>query len=143
MITSANVRRKLNVERYDRLKELYEEDTSRIEKVLGDRFDSNINYRDYVRLRSITSRLAELTAFRKELKQLQEESPTVSRQFEIDKLDKQINSLKRNALDLSTDANFANAIYAMQIANSAIREYSPDKKQYKLKIAQVFFLRDF
>ena len=134
MITSANVRHKLNIERYDKLKELYEEDTSRIEKILGDRFDFNINYRDLVHLRSITSRLAELTAFRKELKQLQEASPTVSRQFEIDKLDKQINSLKRNALDLSTDASFANAIYAMQIANSAIREYSPDKKQYRLKV---------
>lgn len=134
MITSANVRRKLNIERYDKLKELYEEDTSRIEKVLGERFDYNVNYRDLVRLRTTTNKLAELTAFRKELKQLQEESPTVSRQFEIDKLDKQINSLKRNALDLSTDASFANAIYAMQIANSAIREYSPDRKQYKLKV---------
>ena len=134
MITSANVRRKLNIERYDKLKELYEEDTSRIEKVLGDRFDYNVNYRDLVRLRTTTNKLAELTAFRKELKQLQEESPTVSRQFEIDKLDKQINSLKRNTLDLSTDAGFTNAIYAMQIANSAIREYSPDKKQYRLKV---------
>ena len=134
MITSANVRRKLNIERYDKLKELYEEDTSRIEKVLGERFDYNVNYRDLVRLRTTTNKLAELVAFRKELKQLQEESPTVSRQFEIDKLDKQINSLKRNALDLSTDAGFANAIYAMQIANSAIREYSPDKKKYKLTV---------
>ena len=134
MITSANVRRKLNIERYDKLKELYEEDTSRIEKVLGERFDYNVNYRDLVRLRTTTNKLAELIAFRKELKQLQEESPTVSRQFEIDELDKQINSLKRNALDLSTDAGFANAIYAMQIANSAIREYSPDKKKYKLTV---------
>ena len=134
MITSANVRRKLNIERYDKLKELYEEDTSRIEKVLGERFDYNVNYRDLVRLRTTTNKLAELVAFRKELKQLQEESPTVSRQFEIDELDKQINSLKRNTLDLSTDAGFANAIYAMQIANSAIREYSPDKNKYKLAV---------
>lgn len=134
MITSANVRRKLNVEQYDKLKELYEEDTSRIEKVLGERFDNTINYRDLVRLRTTTSKLAELIAFRKELKQLQEESPTVSRQFEIDELDKQINSLKRNTLDLSTDAGFANAIYVMQIANSAIREYSPDRTQYKLSV---------
>ncbi len=134
MITSANVRRKLNVEQYDKLKELYEEDTSRIEDVLAERFDRNINYRELVKLRSTISKLAELIAFRKELKQLQEESPTVSRQFEIDELDKQINSLKRNTLDLSTDASFANAIYAMQIANSAIREYSADKKQYRLTV---------
>lgn len=134
MITSANVRRKLNVEQYDKLKELYEEDTSRIENVLGERFDRNINYRELVKLRSTISKLSELTAFRKELKQLQEESPTVSRQFEIDELDKKINSLKRNTLDLSTDASFANAIYAMQIANSAIREYSADKKNYRLTV---------
>ena len=134
MITSANVRRKLNVEQYDKLKELYEEDTSRIENVLGERFDRNINYRELVKLRSTISKLSELTAFRKELKQLQEESPTVSRQFEIDELDKKINSLKRNTLDLSTDASFANAIYAMQIANSAIREYSADKRKYRLTV---------
>lgn len=134
MITSANVRRKLNIEQYDKLKALYEEDTSRIEKILGEKIDKDVNYRDLVKLKATVNRLSELTAQRKELEQLQEESPTVGRQFNIDELDKQIKTLKRTTLDLSTDANFANAIYVMQIANSAIRKYSPDRRQYKLSV---------
>ncbi len=134
MITSANVRRKLNIEQYDKLKALYEEDTARIEKILGEKIDKDVNYRDLVKLKATVNRLAELIAQRKELEQLQKESPTVGRQFNIDELDKQIKALKRTTLDLSTDANFANAIYVMQIANSAVREYSPDRSQYKLQV---------
>lgn len=134
MITSANVRRKLNIEQYDKLKSLYEEDTARIEKILGEKIDKNVNYRDLIKLKATVNRLSELIAQKKELEQLQKESPTVGRQFNIDELNKQIKALKRTTLDLSTDANFANAIYVMQIANSAVREYSPDRSQYKLQV---------
>lgn len=137
MISSANVRHKLNLERYDEIAAMYNEDTERIKNVLGDRFDSTINYQDLVSLRATIQELSNLIAQNKELKTKQKENPTIARQYDIEELNQQINLIKRKALQTSTDAQFARTLYALQVANSAVREYAPDGKSFKVKASDV------
>jgi len=132
MIASANVRHKLNLERYDELAAMYKDDTQRIINTLGDKFDSTMNYQDLVNLRVTIQELSNLIAEKKELEAKQKEKPTITRQFDIDEINNQINLIKRKALNTSTSANFAKTIYALQVANSAVREYSPDGKDFKV-----------
>lgn len=132
MIASANVRHRLNLERYDEVAAMYNEDTQRIIKTLGDRFDSSMNYQDLVNLRVTIQELSSLIAQKKELEAKQEEKPTLTTQFDIEELDNQIKLIKRKALQTSTDAQFARTIYALQVANSAVREYTPDGKVSKV-----------
>lgn len=132
MIASANVRHKLNLERYDELAAIYNEDTERIKAVLGDKFDSTIDYQGLVSLRATVQELSGLVAQKKELESKQKEKPTLTTQFDIEELDNQINLIKRKALQTSTDAQFARSLYALQVANSAVREYAPDGKSFKV-----------
>ena len=46
--------------------------------------------------------------------------------FDIEEIDNQINLIKRKVLQTSTNAKFARTLYALQVANSAVREYAPD-----------------
>ena len=132
MIASANVRHKLNLERYDEVAAMYNEDTERIKNVLGDKFDSSIDYQSLVSLRTTIQELSSLVAQRKELAAKQAENPTITRQYDIEELDQQIGLIKRKALQTSTDAQFARALYALTVANSAVREYAPDGKSLKI-----------
>ena len=132
MIASANVRHKLNLERYDEVAAMYDEDTERIKNVLGDKFDSSIDYQSLVSLRATIQELSSLVAQRKELAAKQAENPTITRQYDIEELDQQIGLIKRKALQTSTDAQFARALYALTVANSAVREYAPDGKSFKV-----------
>lgn len=132
MIASANVRHKLNLERYDEVAAMYNEDTERIKNVLGDKFDSSIDYQSLVSLRTTIQELSSLVAQRKELAAKQAENPTITRQYDIEELDQQISLIKRKALQTSTDAQFARTLYALNVANSAVREYAPDGKSFKV-----------
>lgn len=132
MIASANVRHRLNLERYDEVAAMYNEDTERIKSVLGDKFDSSIDYQSLVSLRTTIQELSSLVAQRKELASKQAENPTITRQYDIEELDQQIGLIKRKALQTSTDAQFARALYALTVANSAVREYAPDGKSFKV-----------
>lgn len=132
MIASSNVRHRLNLERYDEVAAMYNEDTERIKAVLGDRFDSTIDYQGLVSLRATIQELSSLIAQKKELETKQKEKPTLTTQFDIEEIDNQINLIKRKALQTSTDAQFARTLYALQVANSAVREYAPDGKSFKV-----------
>ena len=132
MIASANVRHRLNLERYDEVAAMYNEDTERIKSVFGDKFDSSIDYQSLVSLRATIQELSSLVAQRKELEAKQAENPTITRQYDIEELDQQIGLIKRKALQTSTDAQFARALYALTVANSAVREYAPDGKSFKV-----------
>ena len=132
MIASANVRHRLNLERYDEVAAMYNEDTERIKKVLGDKFDSTIDYQGLVSLRATIQELSGLVAQKKELEAKQKEKPTLTTQFDIEELDNQIKLIKRKALQTSTDTQFARTLYALQVANSAVREYAPDGKTFKV-----------
>ena len=132
MIASSNVRHRLNLERYDEVAAMYNEDTERIKKVLGDKFDSTIDYQGLVSLRATIQELSGLIAQKKELEAKQKEKPTLTTQFDIEEIDNQINVIKRKALQTSTDAQFARTLYALQVANSAVREYAPDGKSFKV-----------
>lgn len=132
MIASSNVRHRLNLERYDEVAALYNEDTERIKAVLGDRFDSTIDYQGLVSLRATIQELSSLIAQKKELEAKQKEKPTLTTQFDIEEIDNQINLIKKKALQTSTDAQFARTLYALQVANSAVREYAPDGKSFKV-----------
>lgn len=132
MIASSNVRHRLNLERYDEVAAMYNEDTERIKAVLGDRFDSTIDYQGLVSLRATIQELSSLIAQKKELEAKQKEKPTLTTQFDIEEIDNQINLIKRKALQTSTDAQFARTLYALQVANSAVREYAPDGKSFKV-----------
>ena len=132
MIASSNVRHRLNLERYDEVAAMYNEDTERIKKVLGDKFDSTIDYQGLVSLRATIQELSGLIAQKKELEAKQKEKPTLTTQFDIEEIDNQINVIKRKALQTSTDAQFARTLYALQVANSAVREYAPDGKTFKV-----------
>lgn len=137
MIASSNVRHRLNLERYDEIAAMYNEDTERIKSVLGDRFDSTIDYQNLVSLRATIQELSSLVAQRKELVAKQAENPTITRQYDIEELDQQINLIKRKALQTSTDAQFARTLYALTVANSAIREYAPDGKSFKINASDI------
>lgn len=132
MIASSNVRHRLNLERYDEVAALYNEDTDRIKEVVGDKLDSSIDYQGLISLKSTIQELSQLVAEKKELEAKQKETPTLSRQFEIEELNNQIGIIKKKALQTSTDAQFARTLYALHVANSAVREYSPDGKQFKV-----------
>ena len=132
MIASANVRHRLNLERYDEVAALYNEDTERIKQVVGEKFDPAIDYKGMISLKTIIQELSSLIAERKELEAQQAEHPTITRQFDIEELNTQIDVIKRKALQTSTEAQFARTLYALQVANSAVREYSPDRKQFKV-----------
>lgn len=132
MIASANVRHRLNLERYDEVAALYNEDTERIKQVVGDKLDSTIDYQGMISLKTTIQELSSLIAERKELEAQQAEHPTLTRQFDIEELNTQIDVIKRKALQTSTEAQFARTLYALQVANSAVREYSPDRKQFKV-----------
>lgn len=137
MIASANVRHRLNLERYDEIATMYNEDTERIKSVLGDRFDSTIDYQGFISLRATIQELSSLVAQRKELVYKQAENPTITRQYDIEELNQQINLIKRKALQTSTDAQFARSLYALTVANSAIREYAPDGKSFKINASDI------
>ena len=132
MIASANVRHRLNLERYDEVAALYNEDTERIKQVVGEKLDSAIDYKGMISLKTTIQELSSLIAERKELEDQQAEHPTLTRQFDIEELNNQIDVIKRKALQTSTEAQFARTLYALQVANSAVREYSPDRKQFKV-----------
>lgn len=132
MIASANVRHRLNLERYDEVAALYNEDTERIKQVVGEKLDSAIDYQGMISLKTTIQELSSLIAERKELEAQQAEHPTLTRQFDIEELNTQIDVIKRKALQTSTEAQFARTLYALQVANSAVREYSPDGKQFKV-----------
>ena len=132
MIASANVRHRLNLERYDEVAALYNEDTERIKQVVDEKFDPAIDYKGMISLKTTIQELSNLIAERKELEAQQVEHPTLTRQFDIEELDTQIDVIKRKALKTSTEAQFARTLYALQVADSAIREYSPDGKQFKV-----------
>ena len=132
MIASSNVRHRLNLERYDEVAAMYNEDTERIKSVLGDRFDSTIDYKGLVSLRATIQELSSLIAQKKELEDKQKEKPTLTTQFDIEEIDNQINLIKRKALQTSKDAQLARTLYALQVANSAVREYAPDGKSFKI-----------
>ena len=132
MIASANVRHKLNLERYDEVAALYNEDTERIKQVVGDKFDMSIDYQGLISLRTTIQELSSLVAEKKELEEKQKENPNITRQFDIDEINNQINVIKRKALQTATDQQFARTLYALQVANSAVREYSPDGKNFKV-----------
>ena len=132
MISSANVRHRLNLERYDEVAALYNEDTERIKQVVGEKLDSAIDYQGMISLKTTIQELSSLIAERKELEAQQAEHPTLTRQFDIEELNTQIDVIKRKALQTSTEAQFARTLYALQVANSAVREYSPDRKQFKV-----------
>jgi len=132
MISSANVRHRLNLERYDEVAALYNEDTERIKQVVGEKLDSAIDYKGMISLKTTIQELSSLIAERKELEAQQAEHPTLTRQFDIEELNTQIDVIKRKALQTSTEAQFARTLYALQVANSAVREYSPDRKQFKV-----------
>ena len=132
MIASANVRHRLNLERYDEVEALYNEDTERIKQVVGEKLDSAIDYQGMISLKTTIQELSSLIAERKELEAQQAEHPTLTRQFDIEELNTQIDVIKRKALQTSTEAQFARTLYALQVANSAVREYSPDRKQFKV-----------
>ena len=133
MIASSNVRHRLNLERYDEVAAMYNEDTERIKNVLGDRFDSTIDYQGLVSLRATIQELSSLIAQKKELEAKQKEKPTLTTQFDIEEINNQINLIKRKALKTSKDAQFARTLYALQVANSAVREYASDGKTFKVK----------
>ena len=137
MIASANVRHRLNLERYDEVAALYNEDTERIKALYKDSgiFESGIDYQGLISLRTTIQELSSLVAEKKELEAQQLEKPTISRQFDIEELNNQIDVIKRKALQTSTNAQFARALYAIQAASSAVREYSPDGKQFKVKVS--------
>lgn len=137
MIASSNVRHRLNLERYDEIAAMYNEDTERIKSVLGDKFDSTIDYQGLVSLRATIQELSSLVAQRKELVAKQAENPTITRQYDIEELDQQINLIKRKALQTSTDAQFARSLYALTVANSAVREYAPDGKSFKINASDI------
>ena len=132
MIASANVRHRLNLERYDEVAALYNEDTERIKQVVGEKLDSAIDYQGMISLKTTIQELSSLIAERKELEAQQVKHPTITRQFDIEELDTQIDVIKRKAFKTSTEAQFARTLYALQVADSAIREYSPDGKQFKV-----------
>ena len=132
MIASSNVRHRLNIERYDEVAAMYNEDTERIKSVLGDKFDSTIDYQGLVSLRATIQELSSLIAQKKELEAKQKEKPTLTTQFDIEEIDNQINLIKRKALQTSKDAQFARTLYALQVANSAVREYASDGKSFKV-----------
>lgn len=132
MIASANVRHRLNLERYDEVAALYNEDTERIKQVVGDKLDSAIDYQGMISLKATIQELSSLIAEKKELEAQQAEHPTLTRQFDIEELNTQIDVIKRKALQTSTEAQFARTLYALQVANSAVREYAPDGKQFKV-----------
>ena len=132
MIASANVRHRLNLERYDEVAALYNEDTERIKQVVGEKLDSAIDYQGMISLKTTIQELSSLIAERKELEAQQAEHPTLTRQFDIEELNTQIDVIKRKAFQTSTEAQFARTLYALQVANSAVREYSPDRKQFKV-----------
>ena len=132
MIASANVRHRLNLERYDEVAALYNEDTERIKQVVGEKLDSAIDYQGMISLKTTIQELSSLIAERKELEAEQAEHPTLTRQFDIEELNTQIDVIKRKAFQTSTEAQFARTLYALQVANSAVREYSPDRKQFKV-----------
>ena len=132
MIASANVRHRLNLERYDEVAALYNEDTERIKQVVGEKLDSAIDYQGMISLKTTIQELSSLIAEKKELEAEQAEHPTLTRQFDIEELNTQIDVIKRKALQTSTEAQFARTLYALQVANSAVREYSPDRKQFKV-----------
>lgn len=132
MIASANVRHRLNLERYDEVAALYNEDTERIKQVVDEKFDPTIDYKGMISLKTTIQELSNLIAERKELEAQQVEHPTITRQFDIEELDTQIDVIKRKALKTSTEAQFARTLYALQVADSAIREYSIDGKQFKV-----------
>ena len=137
MIASSNVRHRLNLERYDEVAAMYNEDTERIINTLGDKFESSIDYKGLVSLRATIQELSSLVAEKKHLEKLQREKPTLTRQFDIDEINNQINLIKRKALQTSTDAQFARTIYALQVAESAVREYAPDGKNFKVNASDV------
>lgn len=132
MIASANVRHRLNLERYDEVAALYNEDTERIKKVVGEKLNSAIDYQGMISLKTTIKELSNLIAERKELEAQQAEHPTLTRQFDIEELNTQIDVIKRKALQTSTEAQFARTLYALQIANSAVIEYFPNRKQVKV-----------
>ena len=132
MIASANVRHRLNLERYNEVAALYNEDTERIKQVVGEKLDSAIDYQGMISLKTTIQELSSLIAERKELEAQQAEHPTLTRQFDIEELNTQIDVIKRKALQTSTEAQFAKTLYALQVANSAVREYSPDRRQFKV-----------
>ena len=132
MIASANVRHRLNLERYEEVAALYNEDTERIKQVVGEKLDSTIDYQGMISLKATIQELSSLIAEKKELEAQQAEHPTLTRQFDIEELNTQIDVIKRKALQTSTEAQFARTLYALQVANSAVREYSPDRKQFKV-----------
>lgn len=137
MIASANVRHRLNLERYDEVATLYNEDTERIAAVVGDKLDSAIDYKGLISLKTTIQELSQLVAEKKELETRQKEKPTLSRQFDIEELDNQINVIKRKALQTANDAQFARTLYALQVANSAVREYAPDGKNFKVTTSDI------
>ena len=137
MIASSNVRHRLNLERYDEVAALYNEDTERIKQVVGDRLDSTIDYQGMISLKATIQELSSLIAEKKELEAQQAEKPTLSRQFDIEELDNQINVIKRKALQTASDAQFARTLYALQVANSAVREYAPDGKNFKVTTSDI------
>lgn len=137
MIASSNVRHRLNLERYDEVAAMYNEDTERIINTLGDKFERSIDYKGLVSLRATIQELSSLVAEKKHLEKLQRQKPTLTRQFDIDEINNQISLIKRKALQTSTDAQFARTIYALQVADSAVREYSPDGKNFKVNASDV------
>lgn len=137
MIASANVRHRLNLERYDEVAALYNEDTERIKQVVGEKLYSAIDYQGMISLKTTIQELSSLIAERKELEAQQVKHPTITRQFDIEELDTQIDVIKRKALKTSTEAQFARTLYALQVADSAIREYSPDRKQFKVNTSDL------
>lgn len=137
MIASSNVRHRLNLERYDEVAAMYNEDTERIINTLGDKFERSIDYKGLVSLRATIQELSSLVAEKKYLEKLQRQKPTLTRQFDIDEINNQISLIKRKALQTSTDAQFARTIYTLQVADSAIREYAPDGKNFKVNASDV------
>lgn len=137
MIASSNVRHRLNLERYDEVAAMYNEDTERIINTLGDKFESSIDYKGLVSLRATIQELSSLVAEKKHLEKLQREKPTLTRQFDITEIDNQISLIKRKALQTENDAQFARTIYALQVADSAVREYAPDGKSFKVNASDV------
>lgn len=137
MIASANVRHRLNLERYDEVAALYNEDTERIAAVVGDKLDSAIDYKGLISVKTTIQELSQLVAEKKELEAQQKEKPTLSRQFDIEELNNQINVIKRKALQTASDAQFARTLYALQVANSAVREYAPDGKNFKVTTSDI------
>ena len=137
MIASSNVRHRLNLERYDEVAAMYNEDTERIINTLGDKFESSIDYKGLVSLRATIQELSSLVAEKKHLEKLQREKPTLTRQFDITEIDNQINLIKRKALQTENDAQFARTIYALQVADSAVREYAPDGKSFRVNASDV------